>query len=152
MLIDIIFKGSYATLDWEFLRTLLPGARNVYFPDPETAEMEDFNEIMEVIRSNPNAYLIMGMDKLDVDEKIVPHIFVGCRREGDEVEFLLFFDSKDIGGDTEKQNFDYLRKWMEGIQKKYYFKYFICKINSGKKELGEYYFDSCGTGPFYNEI
>ncbi|MDN5478775.1 MAG: hypothetical protein L0G39_17765 [Chryseobacterium sp.] len=149
-LIEIICKGLYPTLNFNFLKKLLLNAKEARFVDPEINSIKDFDEIMNVINSNSYCDLVMSTDFLDIRGKIIPRVFINLGRNNDEIEILFFFDLKDLKESNFKMSLDYLKDWIEEFQKKYNFNYFICQIDNADHD--EYYFDINGQGKLYNTV
>lgn len=149
MLIEVIFKGLFSIVDFKFVKKLLIDAREVYFTSPEVNSPVTFSSAMRIINSKKYVDLVINTDCLQIKDKIVPKVFI-IGRTNEEIEILLFFDSKDLKETNEKMNIDYVKIWTKEFQKKYNFEYYICQMDNANEE--EYYFDSNGTGQLYDKL
>ncbi|SFN28184.1 hypothetical protein SAMN05421594_2032 [Chryseobacterium oleae] len=150
MLIEIICKGLFSVLNFNFLEKLLLNSKEARFIDPEINSIKDFDEMINIINSNSYCDFVISTDFLDIKGKIIPRVFINLGRNNDEVEILFFFDLKDLKESNFKMSIDYLKDWVEEFQKKYNFNYFICQPDNA--DLNEYYFDIHGKGKLYNTI
>jgi hypothetical protein len=150
MLIEVIFRGQFSTLDFSFLKKLIDGAKEIYFVSPEIPSIEAFDEVLDVLNSNAYVDLVVNTDCLKIYGKIVSRVFINLGRNDEDIEVLFYFDLKDLNEDTPKSSIDYLKKWVMNIQNEYNFQYFICQMDNAS--INEYYFDSNGIGELYNEI
>jgi len=150
MLIEVIFKGLFSALNFNFLEKILLNAKEVRFNDPEINFIKDFKETINVINSNSYLDLVINTDFLDIKGKIIPRVFINLGRNNEDVEILFFFDLKDIKESNFKMNIDYLKSWTEEFQKEYNFEYFICQPDNADQH--EYYFDTDGQGKLYSNI
>lgn len=148
MLIEVIFRGLFSALNFNFVEKILLDAKEVRFNEPEINFIKDFEETINVINSNSYLDLVINTDFLDIKGKIIPRVFINLGRNNEDVEILFFFDLKDIKESNFKMNIDYLKSWTEEFQKEYNFEYFICQPdNAGQYE---YYFDTDGQGKLYS--
>jgi hypothetical protein len=147
-LMDIIFRGEYATLNLNFLKELLLKAKEVRFSYPEISTPDTYDGFMEVFHSNSYADLAIITDHLEINNVIVPHVFINLTRDENEFELLFYFDIRDYGNGTHREKLDELEKWARSYSADYGFNYFVCQINNANLE--EYYFDSEGHGPLYD--
>lgn len=150
MLIEVIFRGIFSIVDFSFVKKLLIDAREVYFTSPEVNLPVTFSSTMSIINSKKYVDLVIITDCLQIKDKIVPKVFINIGRTNEEIELLLFFDSKDLKETNEKMNIDYVRIWTKEFQKNYHFEYYICQMGNADEE--EYYFDSNGTGQLYDKL
>lgn len=152
MLLEMIFKGRFAALDFSFLNEILKDARQIYFnfPASEKEEEGNYEAVVKIIESNTYIDLVINTDHLKLGEKIVSNVFVNVGRDEEEVELLYFLNLSDLNESTTKKGLDFLNQWMLGISKKYSFNYFICQFDNASE--GEYYFDSYGFGKLYKAI
>lgn len=148
MLIEVICKGLFSALNFNFLEKILLHAKEIHFNDPELNSIKDFDEVISIINSNPYFDLVINTDFLDIKGKIVPRVFINLGRDNDEVEILFFFDVKDLEESNFKMSIDYLKDWIEEFQRKYNFNYFICQPDNADQY--EYYFDTNGQGKLYS--
>lgn len=148
MLIEIIGKGVFTTLNFNFLRKMLLHAKEARFNDPEINSIKDFDEMINIINSNSYCDFVISTDFLDIRGKIIPRVFINLVRNNDEVEILFFFDLKDLKESNFKMSLDYLKDWIEEFQIKYNFNYLICQPDNADQH--EYYFDTNGPGKLYS--
>ncbi|MDP9957133.1 hypothetical protein J2X97_002799 [Epilithonimonas hungarica] len=150
MLIEVIYRGLFSIVDFSFVKKILVDAREVYFTSPDVNSPIIFNSVVSIINSNDYVDLVINTDCLKIKNKIVPKVFINIGRNNEEIEVLLFFDSKDLKESNEKMNIDYIRNWTIEFHRQYNFEYYICQIDNADE--GEYYFDSNGTGYLYNNL
>lgn len=147
MLIEIIFKGGFPTLNFSFLKRLLLNSKEVRSMDPEINSIKDFDEMINIINSNSYCDLVISTDCLDIRGRIIPSVFINLARNNNEVEILFFFDLMDLKESDFKMSLDYLKDWIEEFQIKYNFNYFICQADNADQD--EYYFDINGKVKLY---
>lgn len=150
MLIEVIFRGLFSIVDFSFVKKLLIDAREVYFTSPEVNSTITFSTAIRIINSKNYVDLVINTDCLRIKNKIVPKVFINIGRNNEEIEILLFFDSKDLKEPNEKMNIDFIKNWTEEFQKQYDFEYYICQMDNADER--EYYFDSIGTGQLYDKL
>jgi len=150
MLIELIFKGSFINLDFNLLRNLIKEADEIYFVCPEISSIRTFDEAYKVFQLNTYVDFVIKTNHLHIDQKNVERVFINIGRNNDDIDFLFFFDLKDINEGDKKRNLMLVRQWMAQIQKKYNFQYFICQMDNANND--EYYFDSNGVGRLYKEL
>lgn len=150
MLIEVIFKGVFSTLNFSFLGDLFIKAKEVRFNDPEIDLVKDFEKMTAIINSNDYFDLVINTDFFSVSRITVPKVFINLSRNKEEVEILFFFDLEDLRETDLKKSLDYLKKWVQEFQNKFGFEYFICQIDNANDD--EYYFDIKGFGKLYNNL
>ncbi|HEY8956687.1 hypothetical protein [Chitinophaga sp.] len=74
MLIEVIFKGLFSTLDFSFLKKILPGAREVRFNFPEISFRRGYDEILNIVNSDTYIDLVINTDYLSIEGKIIPGV------------------------------------------------------------------------------
>ena len=150
ILIEVIFRGLFSAVDLSFLKELIAEAREIRFVYPEMSSVKAFEEVIEILNSNTYIDLVITTDNLNIDEKVVPKVFINLGCDNGKIEMLLFFDLKDLSGIVIKGKFDYLEDCMIKFMKEYKFNYYICQMDNAGED--EYYFDSNGIGKLYYEI
>ncbi|MEG1199912.1 MAG: hypothetical protein RSD53_11005, partial [Algoriella sp.] len=126
------------------------GAREVYFTSPEVNSLITFNNVKRIINSNNYVDFVINTDCLQIKNKIVPKVFINVGRNNEEIEILLFFDSKDLKESSQKMNINIIKNWTNEFQKLYNFEYYICQMDNADEE--EYYFDINGNGRLYDKL
>ncbi|MDQ0781254.1 hypothetical protein [Chryseobacterium sp. W4I1] len=149
MLIEVIFRGLFSALNFNFVEKILLDAKEVRFNEPEINSKKDFEEMINIINSNSYFDLVINTNLLDIKGKFIPRVFINLGRNNDEVELLFFFDLRDLGETNFKTSINYLKDWVEGFQKEYNFNYFICQPDNADQY--EYYFDINGYGKLYSD-
>jgi len=150
MLIEIIFRGLFATVDYSFLGPFILNSKEVRFNSPEMPNLKDFGEVKSILDENEYADLIINTDLFYFGIKEVSKVFINFCKNGDQIEFLIFFDVTELNTGSLKLNIDYLKSWVEDFQIKHRFSYFICQMDNA--QCDEYYFDQNGLGKLYYEL
>ncbi len=151
MLIELIFKGLYSSLNFSFLEKFLFEAKEIRFNFPENQDSSiSFDESLSIIHSNEYVDLTINTDHIEMSEKIVPRVFINFGRNNNEIELFFFFDVNDLNEQTLKKGIDFVRNWSKTIRTKYDFQYFICQMDNADSD--EYYFDSNGIGKLYDDL
>ncbi|MFT3823042.1 MAG: hypothetical protein QM731_03945 [Chitinophagaceae bacterium] len=148
-LIEIVFDGIYGKVNFEFLPQLLSGARDISLYDPEIPLPESLEDIVNVFDSNDYVDIVITTDQLNINDNIVKSGFINLGKNDENVELLLYFDLRELNEVIYKKEIEFLKKWVDEFVNTYRFQHFICKMdNAGEFE---YYFDSNGWGPFYQD-
>lgn len=150
LLIELIFKGTFANVNLIFLKKLVAEAKEIYFNSPEISSIKTFEKVIETLISNTYVDLVITTDNLHINKETVSNVFINLERNDEKIEVLFYFDLNDLNKSISTESIDYLMNWMLEMQHEHNFQYFICQMDNADKN--EYYFDSNGIGELYKEI
>lgn len=150
MLVDLIVRGNFFSINLSFIDTLIESCSAMYFVYPEFGEDIFPSEPISIIKGHDYVDFVINTSFLHIGPNPVPNVFINVGRDNDSFEILFFFDVNDIYGISEMDRFEKVRKWVEEFKQKYNFTYFTCQIDGEGDD--DYFFNSNGIGPLYSDI
>jgi hypothetical protein len=149
-LTEIIFRGKYPLINPSFLLGFLRNFKESRFNFPEKSCPNNYEEIVQIIRSNSYFDFVITVTELEINGFIIPNVFINLGLEDKKLELFIFCDLKDFKTASTKESVDKLKVWTKKFKARYGFERVICQMDNGSPE--EFYFDDNGDGPLYNRL
>ncbi len=139
-LVDLIFKGSFSNICFDFLNNINSDFEDRTFIFPENVSIKTFDNILNIFKLNDYVDFKISAKTITFNNIILPNVFVNIGRDNNDVEMLLFFDVKDIC-ENFNQGLTILQDWAITFKNTYNFDAFFCQTDGTNYEE-EYFFKS----------
>lgn len=132
------------------MKDLLIDFKTLQFDYPEDFEFENFEEIIDTLSTNSYVSFAITTDFLNINGRVVKHVFIDFTKNEDDLELLFYFDLEDLNHENMRNGFDELMNWTSTFRSQYNFNHYVCQMDNGDEN--EYYFDINGLGPLYKDV